>query len=49
MEALSKADLRKVRNYLTKVYPGVAEQDDLWNLIQRIDKILKAERRVKRG
>lgn len=47
MESLSRADLKKVRRYLTKVYPGVAEQDELWDMIEKIDRILKGEKNGK--
>ena len=51
MEGLSKADLRKVCNYLKRVYPGTAEQDDLADLIEKIDRLLKGDNRArgKRG
>lgn len=51
MEGLTKADLRAIRRYLSKVYPGVAEQDDLWHLIERIDRLIKGDKggRPKRG
>jgi len=51
METLTKTDLRKVRDYLKRVYPGVADQDDLWDLIEKIDRLVKGDKggRAKRG
>lgn len=42
-ENLTRMELKQVRKFLSKVYPGVAEQDDLWNLIKKIDSILKGK------
>lgn len=51
MEGLTKSDLKKIGNYLRRVFPGVAEQDDLWELIQKVDKLAKGDKggRAKRS
>jgi hypothetical protein len=45
VEALTKSELRKIYSYLKRVYPGVSEQDDLADLIERIGQILKGDHR----
>jgi hypothetical protein len=44
-EPLTKMELKAIATYLRKVYPGVAEQDELWELIQRIDELVKGKNR----
>lgn len=43
MEGLTKSELRRIHGYLTKVYPGVSQQDELWTLIQKIDSLIKGK------
>jgi len=38
---LTRIELKAIRKYLSKVYPGVTEQDDLWNLIAKLDKLIE--------
>lgn len=40
-EQLTKMELKKIATYLRKVYPGVAEQDELWNLIAKLEQLAK--------
>jgi hypothetical protein len=40
-EQMTRMELRKVATYLRRVYPGVAEQDELWNLIAKIEQLAK--------
>jgi len=42
-EQLSRMELKAIAKFLRKVYPGVVEQDDLWNLIARVEQLLKGE------
>ena len=42
-EQFTKLELRKIATYLRKVYPGVAEQDELWNLIAKVDQLAKGK------
>ena len=44
---LTRIDLKPIRKYLSKVYPGVSEQDDLWNLIAKIDKLIEGAKHGK--
>ena len=44
---LTKTELKAIRKYLSKVFPGVSEQDDLWNLITKIDKLIEGTKNVK--
>jgi hypothetical protein len=39
-EKLTTIELRRIRKYLSKVYPGVAEQDDLWDVLVKLDKLI---------
>jgi hypothetical protein len=39
-EKLTTIELRQIRKYLSKVYPGVAEQDDLWDVLVKLDKLI---------
>jgi len=39
-EKLTTLELRRIRKYLSKVYPGIAEQDDLWDVISKLDKLI---------
>ena len=40
-EQFTKMELRRIATYLRKVYPGVAEQDELWNLIAKVEQLSK--------
>ncbi len=42
-EQFSKIELKAIAQFLRKVYPGVSEQDNLWNLISRVEQQLKGE------
>lgn len=42
-EQLTKMELKRIATYLRKVYPGVAEQDELWNLIEKIEQLAKGK------
>ena len=42
---LTKTELKAIRNYLTKVFPGVSEQDNLWNLIAKLDEMIEGKKR----
>lgn len=46
-EELTRIELRAIRKYLSKVYPGVTEQDDLWNLIAKLDKLIEGAKHGK--
>lgn len=39
-EKLTIMELRKIRRYLSKVYPGVEGQDELWEIIAKIEKMI---------
>lgn len=39
-ENLTTIELRRIRKYLSKVFPGVAEQDELWDVITKLDKLI---------
>lgn len=36
-------ELRRIATYLRKVYPGVTEQDELWNLIAKVEQLAKGK------
>jgi len=36
-------ELKAIAKFLRKVYPGVAEQDDLWNLIAKVEQLAKGK------
>jgi hypothetical protein len=40
-EQLSKLELKAIARFLRKVYPGVTEQDSLWNLIAKVEQLAK--------
>ena len=42
-EQLTKMDLKEILKFLKKVYPGVADQDNLWNLIAKIEQLTKGK------
>ncbi len=41
---LTKTELKAICNYLKKVYPGVSEQDNLWNLITKLDEMIEGKK-----
>jgi hypothetical protein len=45
---LTRIELKAIRKYLSKVYPGVTEQDDLWNLIAKLDKLIEGVKHANR-
>ena len=42
-EQFTKMELRKLAEFLRKVYPGVSDQDDLWNLIAKVEQLSKGK------
>lgn len=42
-EQLTKMELKQIARFLRKVYPGMTEQDDLWNLIAKIEQLIKGK------
>jgi hypothetical protein len=40
-EQLSKMELKTIARFLRKVYPGMTEQDALWNLIAKVEQLAK--------
>lgn len=42
-DELSKSDLKKIAEYLRKVYPGVGDQDNLWDLIKKVEQLVKGK------
>jgi hypothetical protein len=42
-QQLTKMELREIVRFLKKVYPGVEDQDDLWNLINKVEQQLKGD------
>lgn len=40
-EQMTRMELRRIATYLRRVYPGVAEQDELWNLIAKVEQLAK--------
>ena len=36
----SRMELKEIRKFLSRVYPGVADQDNLWNLIRKLDNLI---------
>lgn len=46
-EQLTRMELRRIATYLRKVYPGVTEQDELWNLITKIEQLMKGKHGIK--
>lgn len=39
-EKLTIMELRRIRKYLSRVYPGVSDQDDLWDILVKLDKMI---------
>jgi len=46
-EKLTIMELRKIRRYLSKVYPGLSEQDDLWEIIKKLDRLIEGAKHDK--
>lgn len=42
-EQFTKMELRKLAEFLRKVYPGVSDQDELWNLIAKVEQLSKGK------
>ena len=42
-EQFTKMELKKIAGFLRKVYPGVADQDDLWHLIAKVEQLSKGK------
>jgi len=42
-EQLTKMELKQIARFLRKVYPGMTDQDDLWNLIARVEQLIKGK------
>ena len=38
-EQYTKMELKELAKFLRKVYPGVAQQDELWNLINKLEQL----------
>jgi len=39
----TKMELRELAKFLRKVYPGVADQDSLWALIEKTEQLVKGK------
>jgi hypothetical protein len=42
-EQFTKMELKKLATYLRKVYPGVTDQDELWELIAKVEQLSKGK------
>jgi hypothetical protein len=42
-EQYTKMELKALAKFLRKVYPGVSDQDELWNLIQKTEQLAKGK------
>ena len=42
-EQFTKMELQQIARFLRKVYPGVTDQDDLWNLIAKVEQLTKGK------
>jgi hypothetical protein len=40
-EQFTKMELKQLAIFLRKVYPGMTDQDDLWNLITKVEQLTK--------
>lgn len=45
---LTRMELKKIVRYLGKVYPGVSDQDDLWDLIAKLNKLIEGDKHDKK-
>lgn len=41
MAQFTKMELTQIAGFLRKVYPGQAEQDSLWGLIEKTEQLLR--------
>ena len=42
-EQFTKMELKALAKFLRKVYPGVGDQDELWNLIEKTEQLTKGK------
>jgi hypothetical protein len=42
-EQFTKMELKALARFLRKVYPGAADQDDLWNLINKVEQLTRGK------
>jgi len=42
-EQYTKIELKAIAKFLSKVFPGVADQDELWNLINKTQQLIKGK------
>jgi hypothetical protein len=42
-DQFTKMELRQIAGFLRKVYPGHADQDSLWGLIEKTEQLLKGK------
>ena len=40
-EQYTKMELKAIAKFLSKVYPGMTDQDELWNLINKTQQLIK--------
>jgi len=39
----TKIELKAIAKFLSKVYPGMTDQDELWNLINKTQQLIKGK------
>jgi hypothetical protein len=39
----TKMELKAIAKFLSKVYPGMTDQDELWNLINKTQQLIKGK------
>jgi hypothetical protein len=39
----TKMELKAIARFLSKVFPGVEDQDELWNLINKTEQLIKGK------
>jgi hypothetical protein len=42
-EQYTKMELKAIAKFLSKVYPGMTDQDELWNLINKTQQLIKGK------
>jgi hypothetical protein len=42
-QQFTKLELRQIAGFLRKVYPGQADQDSLWGLIEKTEQLIKGK------
>jgi len=42
-EQYTKMELKAIAKFLKKVFPGVSDQDELWNLINKTHQLIKGK------